>query len=137
MNGPPAAYEGHYAGVIHSCFLMQGFEPVGEESGSRGRADMTLRFNGQVYLFEFKFVDCGPKGTALTQLKARGHADKCRNLGLPVHLIGVEFSQEERNIFAFPVGRPERRGIRPARFPTGWRWFGSLPRRRTRALHRQ
>ena len=47
MNGPLAAYEGHYASVIHSCFLMQGFEPVGRtaaagavqtwRSGSTGR----------------------------------------------------------------------------------------------------
>ena len=103
MNGPLAAYEGHYASVIHSCFLMQGFEPVGEDSGSRGRADMALRFNGQVYLFEFKVVDRGREGTALAQLKAKGYADKYRNLGLPVHLIGVEFSREERNIVAFSV----------------------------------
>ena len=104
MNGPPAAYEGHYASVIHSCFLMRGFEPVGEESVSRDQADMALRFNGQVYLFEFKVVDRGPEGTALAQLKARGHADKYRDLGLPVHLIDVEFSREERNIVAFSVG---------------------------------
>ena len=103
MNGPLAAYEGHYASVIHSCFLMQGFEPIGEDSGSRGRADMALRFNGQVYLFEFKVVDRGPEDTALAQLKARGYADKYRHLGLPVHLIGVEFSREERNIVAFSV----------------------------------
>ena len=103
MNGPLAAYEGHYASVIHSCFLMQGFEPVGEDSGSRGRADMALRFNGRVYLFEFKVVESGPEDMALAQLKAQGYADKYRHLGLPVHLIGVEFSREERNIVAFPV----------------------------------
>ena len=103
MNGPLAAYEGHHASVIHSCFLMQGFEPVGEDSGSRGRADMALRFNGQVYLFEFKVVERGREGTALEQLKQKGYADKYRSLGLPVHLIGVEFSREERNIVAFSV----------------------------------
>ena len=103
MNGPLAAYEGHYASVIHSCFLMRGFEPIGEDSGSRGRADMAVRFNGQAYLFEFKVVDKGPEGTALAQLREKGYADKYRELGLPVHLIGVEFSREERNIVAFSV----------------------------------
>ena len=103
MNGPLAAYEGHYASVIHSCFLMRGFEPVGEDSGSRGRADMAIRFNGRVYLFEFKVVDDGPEGTALAQLREKGYADKYRELGLPVHLIGVEFSRKERNIVAFSV----------------------------------
>ena len=101
VNGPLAAYEGHYASVIHSCFLMQGFEPVGEAGGSRGRADMALRFNGRAYLFEFKVAGNGPKGTALAQLRAKGYADKYRELGRPVHLIGVEFGREERNIVAF------------------------------------
>ena len=103
MNGPLATYEGHCASVIHSCFLMQGFEPIGEDGGSRGRADMALRFNGRVYLFGFKVVDRGREGTALEQLKQKGYADKYRDLGLPVHLIGVEFGREERNIVAFSV----------------------------------
>ena len=111
MNGPLAAYEGHHASVIHSCFLMQGFEPVGEDGGSRGRADMALRLDDQVYIFEFKVmdrfefkvVDRGPEGTALEQLKQKGYADKYRSRGLPVHLIGVEFSREARNIVAFSV----------------------------------
>ena len=104
MNGPLAAYEGHYASVIHSCFLMQGFEPVGEDGGSRGgRADMAIRFNGRVYLFEFKVVDRGSEGTALEQLREKGCADKYRGLGHPVHLIGVEFSREERNIVGFDI----------------------------------
>ena len=104
MNGPPAAYEGHYASVIRSCFLMRGFKPVGEDGGGRGRADMALRFDGQVYLFEFKVVDNGPEGTAPAQLKARGCADKYRDLGRPIHLIRVEFGREERNTVAFSVG---------------------------------
>ena len=93
MNGPLAAYEGHYASVIHSCFLMQGFEPVGEDSGSRGRADMALKFNGRVYLFEFKVVERGREGTALEQLRQKGYADKYRSLG--------------------PSGPPDRGGVQP------------------------
>ena len=46
-------------------------------------------------------VEHGREGTALEQLKQKGYADKYRHLGLPVHLIGVEFSREERNIVAF------------------------------------
>ena len=64
---------------------------------------MTLRFNGQVYLFEFKVVDRGPEGTASAQPTQKGYVDKYRGLGLPVHLIGVGFSREERIIVAFSV----------------------------------
>jgi hypothetical protein len=34
-----------------------------------------LRFNGQVYLFEFKVLELDPEGKALAQIKARGYAD--------------------------------------------------------------
>ena len=64
---------------------------------------MALRFGGRVYLFEFKVVDRGPEGTTPAQLKAKGYADKYRDLSHPVHLIGVEFGREERNIVAFSV----------------------------------
>ena len=40
---------------------------------------------------------------ALAQLQARGYAEKYRGLGEPIHLLGVEFSREERTIAAFEV----------------------------------
>ena len=100
-NSPVASYEAHYASVIHCCFLMQGFEPVAEDSGSRGRADMAIRFDGRVCVFEFKVVEGGPEGTAIAQLREKGYADKYRHFGRSVHLIGVEFSRAERNIVGF------------------------------------
>lgn len=33
----------------------------------------------------------------------KGYADKYRGLGRPVHLIGVEFGKEARNVAAFEV----------------------------------
>ena len=96
-----AAYEGYYASVFYSCFAAQGFDIVAEDSGSRGRADMTVRFGGQVYLFEFKTGE--PEGRALAQLRERDYAAKYRHLRQPIHLIGVEFSREDRNIVGFAV----------------------------------
>ncbi len=100
-SSPVAKYEAHYASVIHSCFLMEGLEPVAEDSGSRGRADMAIRAGDRVYLFEFKVVERGREGVALAQLREKGYADKYRRLGRSVHLIGVEFSREERNVVGF------------------------------------
>ena len=37
---------------------------------------------------------------ALAQLRERGYADKHRASGRPIHLIGVEFSRETRNLVA-------------------------------------
>ena len=100
-----ARYEGYYASVFYSHFAALGLDVAVEDGSSRGRVDMALRFNGQVYLFEFKVVEIEPEGAAMAQLKTMSYADKYRGLGQPIHLIGVEFSQEARNIVAFEVER--------------------------------
>ena len=76
-----------------------------EDSSSRGRVDLAVRYRGNVYLFEFKVVEMAPEGAALAQLQARGYAEKYRALGEPIHLLGVEFSRDARNIAAFEVAR--------------------------------
>ncbi|MBS7348776.1 MAG: PD-(D/E)XK nuclease domain-containing protein [Comamonas sp.] len=43
------------------------------------------------------------QGKALAQLQAKNYADKYRSRGEPIHLIGVEFSKDSRNIVAFEV----------------------------------
>ncbi len=74
-----------------------------EDSGSDGRLDMAVRFNDNVYLFEFKVVELASEGAAMAQLKEKGYADKYRGLNQPIHLIAVEFSKNTRNITAFEV----------------------------------
>ena len=64
---------------------------------------MTVRFNRRIYLFEFKVVEMVPEGKALAQLKSRGYAEKYRQYGEPITLVGVEFSRESRNIVGFEV----------------------------------
>ena len=105
MKNEIQEYEGYYASVVYSCFAAQGFDLVPEDSSSVGRADMTVRFDGNLYLFEFKTVDKDPTGEAIAQLKAKGYADKYRSPGQPVHLVGVEFSRQDRNLAAFEVER--------------------------------
>ncbi len=100
-----ARYEGWYASVFYSHFAAAGLDVRVEDSTSRGRLDMAVLFNANVYLFGFKMVAKDPEGSALAQLEARGYADKYRHLGQPIHLIGVEFSREDRNLAAFAVER--------------------------------
>ena len=98
-----ARYEGWYASVFYSWFAAAGLDVRAEESTSHGRLDMAVRYNEQVYLFEFKTVGKEPEGSAMAQLEEKRYADKYRHLGQPIHLIGVEFSREERNVAAFTV----------------------------------
>ena len=91
----------HYASVFYSHFAAAGMDVRAEESTARGRSDLAVLYDGSVYLFEFKVADGKRDGRALAQIRERGYADKYRRPGVPVHLIGVEFSREERNIVGF------------------------------------
>ena len=102
-NNDIADYEGFYASVFYSYFAALGYEITVEDSSSHGRLDMALRTGGHVYLFEFKVAEMAPPGAALAQLQERDYAAKYRGRGEPIHLIGVEFSRETRNVTAFDV----------------------------------
>jgi hypothetical protein len=102
-NNPIAQYEGYYASVFYSHFAALGLDIRLEDVTNKGRIDMTVLFNGHVYLFEFKVVELVPEGAALQQLKDRAYADKYRARGEPIHLIGVEFSRDSRSVVGFEV----------------------------------
>ena len=102
-NNDIANYEGYYASVFYSYFAALGLDVAVEDSTNHGRLDMSVRFNGHVYLFEFKVVEMASEGAAMAQLKEKRYADKYRGLGQPIHLIAVEFSKSARNLAAFEV----------------------------------
>ena len=97
--------------MFYSWFASAGLDVRVEESASRkrlnsrGRLDMAVLFNEQVWLFEFKTVEKAPEGAALAQIGEKGYADKYRHPGQPIHLVGVKFSRKERNVAAFAVER--------------------------------
>ncbi|MCY4077403.1 MAG: PD-(D/E)XK nuclease domain-containing protein [Acidobacteria bacterium] len=96
-----ARYEGYYASVFYAWLTAAGLDLTAEDSSSAGRADLVAKLGGNVYLFEFKVVEQASKGAALAQLRSRGYADKYRPRAAEIHLIGVEFSEERRNVVAF------------------------------------
>ncbi len=104
-NNDVANFEGYYASVFYSYFAALGLNITVEDSASQGRADMAVHFNDNVYLFEFKVVELASAGAAMAQLQEKSYADKYRNLNQPIHLIGVEFSKDTRNITGFEVAR--------------------------------
>jgi hypothetical protein len=48
-------------------------------------------------------VKIEPKGGARAQIKAKGYADSYRDRREPIHLIGEEFSREQRKVVGFAV----------------------------------
>ncbi len=102
-NNNIQTFEGFYSSVFYSYFAALGLDVTVEDCTNHGRLDMTLKFNEQVYLFEFKVVEITPEGKALQQLKNKQYADKYRDLGQPIYLVGVEFTKDDRNIVGFEV----------------------------------
>ena len=102
-KNPIAEYEGYYASVFYAYFASLGLDLIPEDSSNVGRLDLTLKFNRNVYLFEFKVVELSSDGSALHQIKNRDYAAKYRALNQPIHLIGVEFSKASRQVVGFEV----------------------------------
>jgi PD-(D/E)XK nuclease superfamily len=98
-----AQYEGHYASVFYSYFVATGLDVRVEDATSLGRIDMTVRHGASIYLFEFKVVASTAEGKALQQIKDKRYADKYRAEGVPIYMIGVEFSRATRNVVGFEV----------------------------------
>ncbi|MDP3923237.1 MAG: PD-(D/E)XK nuclease domain-containing protein, partial [Hydrogenophaga sp.] len=98
-----AQFEGYYASIFYSYFAALGLDIRLEDTTNHGRIDMAVLFNNEVLLFEFKVVELTPQGKALQQIKDKGYADKYRARGEPIHLIGVEFSRDSRNVVGFEV----------------------------------
>ena len=111
LNVPLARFEAWYASVLYSLFVASGLVVTAEDSTSTGRADMTIRVEGgrgrdaRVHVFELKVVERSGPGAALAQLREKGYADKYRDGTGTVWLIGVEFSEETRNVATFEVER--------------------------------
>ncbi len=104
----PARYEAWYAGMLYACFRTIGLDLRVEDSSSRGRADMVVLHGHQVFVLEFKMTDGDEDGEdaayqAIEQIQEKGYADQYRSRGQPIHLIGISFSAQQRNLAAVKV----------------------------------
>ena len=93
-----ATFEGYYASVIYAYLASLGFELIAEDVTSRGRIDLTLKFNDYIYIIEFKVEE---SASALEQIKERNYAQKYLSEGKEIYLVGISFSEEAKNISHF------------------------------------
>ncbi|MEW6429204.1 MAG: ATP-binding protein [Thermodesulfobacteriota bacterium] len=96
-------FEGFYASVFYSHLAALGLDIRVEDSNSRGQVDMAILSDDHVWIFEFKVVEDKAQGRALAQIKDKDYAAKYRAANRTVHLLGVEFSRQSRNIVSFEV----------------------------------
>ena len=72
------------------------FRVTAEDRQSHGRADLVAETPERVFVFELK-VDGTPQ-EALEQIKEKGYAEPYRHSGKEVHLIGLSFDGETRQL---------------------------------------
>ncbi len=96
--------EKFYHAIVHLFFKYMGLDVHSEVNTARGRADTVVIFDDKIYCFEFKLNRSAQE--ALEQLKDRGYADKYRDAGKKIILMGVNFSTEKREVdeLAIEVG---------------------------------
>ncbi len=96
-----ANYEGYYASIFYSYFASLGLDVIPEDTTNHGKIDMTLKFEGVIYIFEFKVTELvKDNNSALQQIKDRKYYQKYSDVK-DIYQIGIEFSKEERNITAY------------------------------------
>lgn len=103
QHGDIANYEGYYAGLFFTYFTALNVPLAAKENTNRGRLDMSARFAGRVFVFEFKVVERAGEVAVMAQLRERRYADRYRGLEEPVHLVAVEFSRERRNVVRIEI----------------------------------
>ncbi|MEM2073608.1 MAG: AAA family ATPase [Nitrososphaeria archaeon] len=94
-------YEGYYASVVYSFLQGVGFDLTAEDVTSWGRLDLAIRVSERVYLLEFKVVERAGEESALDVLKRKGYAEKYKGVAKEIYLIGIDFSERERNLVSF------------------------------------
>ncbi len=97
-HGRIGEYEGYYASVIYAYLQSLGYEIIGEDTSSIGRADLTMLMKDKIYIFEIK-VDSKEK--ALKQIKERQYYRKYENQGKGIYLVGININSRQRNIEGF------------------------------------
>ena len=88
--------EVHYQNILYIIFKLMGFYVQVEYHTSRGRIDLVLQTQDYVYIMEFKLN--GSADEALTQIREKGYAAPFAKDSRTVYKIGVNFSDELRNI---------------------------------------
>ncbi len=86
--------ENFYQFGFYYLFTGSRVHAVTEDTGIRGRIDITVELPNVVYLFEFKMDDSA--ASAIAQIKDREYARKFKHTGKKVYAVGVSISSEKR-----------------------------------------
>ena len=90
-------FEGFYASIVYVYLASLGIRVIGEDVTNRGRIDLSISINNNLFVIEFKVG----KANALNQIKSKNYHQKYLNDGKDIYLVGINFCQEDKNISGF------------------------------------
>ena len=97
-----ARYEGYYASILYAIFSTLNLDIRVEDASVRGRADIVIIYQKQVFIFELKVTDGSDvevkSEQALAQMRERDYAGKYRTDGNRIHLLAMVFDRQRRNL---------------------------------------
>ncbi|GAB4198797.1 MAG: ATP-binding protein [Bacteroidia bacterium] len=99
INNRLNEYEGFFASVFYSVFQSLGITVIPEDTTNKGRIDLTVIINNNIFIFEFKTSDESDNNIyPLQQIKNKKYHEKYLHQNKNIYLIGIEFSKKDRNI---------------------------------------
>ncbi len=93
--------EGYFHTLFYLMICGSGIHPHNEVLTSKGRIDLLIEFTDKVFIIEFKCEQSADR--AIRQIKEKRYAEKYEGKGLKIFLMGINFSQAERNIMEWAV----------------------------------
>lgn len=100
------AWEGYFQTIIYLVISFVGFHVETEITKHKGRLDLFVRTKDYVYLMELKLEESTED--AIEQIKNREYAAAYRNAPERVILVGINFSQTEKNIESWEMEEWQR-----------------------------
>ncbi|SLM31879.1 conserved hypothetical protein [Desulfamplus magnetovallimortis] len=88
--------EAYFHTIFYLMVSASGARARSEVLTCKGRIDMVVEFKDKVYIIEFK---CGRSSAeAIRQIRSKNYADSYLQQGKTIHLMGINFNIETRNI---------------------------------------
>ena len=94
-------YEAYYQSVLYIALQLLGIFVKCEVTTSHGRIDTVIHFPHRIYVIEFKIDDSAE--AALAQIQEKQYAAPWQASGVPVSLIGIGMSREQKGITSMIV----------------------------------
>ena len=90
----------HESSYLRPLYALLASHPalrvIAEDTQAKGRADLVVESQRNVYVFELKVDKTAQE--AIAQIKERGYAEPYKALGKPIYLIGLNFKSENHTL---------------------------------------